>query len=68
MKNVLHFLPSLKNVYTIHKYKSHINLFMTNGLSHCDHLGESTVIIMGMSGIILNFYTIFPRNSAKQTE
>ena len=38
-------------------FKHLINPFLTNGLAHHCHLGESTVIL-GASGVILNFYSI----------
>ena len=35
-----------------------LNPYMKNGLAHCYHLGESTVIL-GNSAVILKFHSIF---------
>ena len=41
--------------------------YLANGLSHHNHLGDSTSFLMAL-GVVLNSYLIFRRNFSKQTD
>ena len=56
-----------KEILAFENKQDGLNPLMTNGLFHCYHLGESTVIIRDIRSDF-EFYQFFNEISLKQTE